>query len=148
MRIFWRRNLFGSFIRAIYNIWGKKIEEIPDREKVWRLVMSETQLNKNGDLHQSFFKDNSGLSCELEILTTVEDCLANRPPGSGIIEISVGEIRNRFEKVNVTHDPLPLKYSHALIVGVKEGGSSLKNEEALLIAKEKLYTWIKKPDFS
>lgn len=148
MRIFWRRNCFGSLVRAFCKLTGKKIKEIPDQEKIWRLVMSETQLNKNGDLHQSFFKDNKGLSCDLEILTSIEDCLANGPPGSGIVEISVGEIRDRFTGVDFRHDPLPNKYSHSLVVGAKEGGVSLKNEEARVIAKEKLYRWIKTPEFN
>ena len=59
------------------------------------------------------------LSVDIVEMTTAEECLSlSNVPGTRLAVLAVGQVRN-FDTQDVVHDPLPSRYSHALVVGEK-----------------------------
>jgi hypothetical protein len=83
-------------------------------------------LENDGTPKPAFFKDNSGLSTDLAILSTKEKSKSGYtnpprwPEESGLVEILVGKVRRASAKaVDIKHDPLveTKNYSHTLFTG-------------------------------
>ena len=59
------------------------------------------------------------LSVDIAELTTPKDCLSfSNNPDTRLGVLVVGQVRN-FDTQDVIHNPLPVRYSHALVVGEK-----------------------------
>ncbi len=72
--------------------------------------------SKNGRPKPAFFRDKSGTSCDLELLTTKDRLLSGRPEGSGIVQFSVEDVREASDQMaDVLHKPLQANYGHCEI---------------------------------
>ena len=109
----WRDGWIGWLVRKIYSTRWKIIEHIPDDEKLWRAVHKKDQLYENGDIKPAFFRDKTGLSCDLARFSTVERSRRgyNPPPwpdAAGLVEIRVTHARAAGS--DVRHKPISGRY--------------------------------------
>lgn len=84
---------------------------MPDHARLWRAVYNHYQVDKKGKLKPGFFKDPDGVSCDLAAYTTEDRARLGlmdppRPDYSGLVEITVGDVRGVSGRCDVKHDPL------------------------------------------
>ena len=115
----WRDGWIGWLVREIYRRKWKIIDHIPGDEKLWRAVYKKDQLYPNGNIKPAFFRDKTGLSCDLARFSTVEQSKRGYAPppwpdAAGLVEIRV--IHARQAGSDVRHKPISGEhpnYSHA-----------------------------------
>lgn len=95
----WKAGLLGYSVRVLFRAVWVNINHIPSNEKLWRAVRKPDQLNKQtGRPKPSFFRDRTGLSCDLARFSTPEESRVGHgaepyPPGSGLVEFTVSDVR-------------------------------------------------------
>jgi hypothetical protein len=106
----------------VYRRLWLRIEVLPDEELLWRVVNKADQVYKNGRPKPSFFRDSSGLSCDLARFSTpARSCAGygerSYPPESGLVEMTTILVREAGS--DVTHRPVTTptrNYAHAQLV--------------------------------
>ena len=114
----WRDGWIGWLVREIYRKKWKIIDHIPDDEKLWRAIYKKEQLYNDGNIKPAFFRDRSGLSCDLARFSSIEKSRLGyipppRPSGTGLVEIGVSHAR--AAGTDVYHKPIMVpapNYSH------------------------------------
>jgi hypothetical protein len=116
----WSDGWRGWLVRRLYRLCWKTIGTIPDPERLWRAFPKKEQLYPDGRIKPAFFRDSSGLSCDLARFSTPETSRLghaisvgrNRPPGTGLVEFTAGAVRARGS--DVKHRPAQEfhNYSH------------------------------------
>ena len=90
----------------------RKRQRLDDADVLWRAVYQQESVNKKtGKVKPAFFKDKTGLSCDLASLTTEELAMRGsninpRPTYSGLVEFSVENVRSPGVDCDVLHKPL------------------------------------------
>jgi len=104
-------------IRQLYRLRWIEISNIPDDELLWRSVYKKDQIYKNGRPKPAFFRDKSGLSCDLAKFSTPERSRRGFadppwPAEAGLVEFSRRDVRDA--KSDVKHKPIatPRNYAH------------------------------------
>lgn len=85
-------------VRKLYRITWQQIRLLPDRERLWRALRQKDQLYPTGEIKPSFFRDRSGLSCDLARFSTPEASRRGHgeqayPAEAGLVEFSVLDVR-------------------------------------------------------
>ncbi|MCU0649094.1 MAG: hypothetical protein MUF00_13925, partial [Gemmatimonadaceae bacterium] len=83
----------GSIARWIVVRRWIVLSKIPSEEVLWRAVRKKEQLYADGRPKPSFFRDKSGLSCDIARFSTVEDSRLGHgevpfPVESGLVRFS------------------------------------------------------------
>lgn len=85
----------------------KNLDPIPGNQCLWRAINKASQLYSDGRPKPSFFRDRSGTSCDLKILTSAKRILKDRPEGAGIVEFTASDVSEASEGLAcVKHKPL------------------------------------------
>ena len=93
-KLLWLENSIGSLARRIACTLWYTISFLPDEEILWRSIhRPRDQLRPSGEVKPSFFRDRTGLSCDLSRFSTVEHSRRDPPPESGLVELSVVSVR-------------------------------------------------------
>jgi len=119
--LIWQATCLGSLARFIYRRFWLTIINIPDKQLMWRSVCRPEQVESDGSLKPGFFKDKSGVSCDLSRFSTVERSrrgygLPPWPIESGLIEFQAGEVKAASSQISwVEHKPSRRlrNYSHS-----------------------------------
>lgn len=126
--------------RLWFRIWRIRLTFIPDKEKLWRALHRADQVYKEtGRPKPSFFRDRSGLSCDLARFSTPERSRRGHgpkpyPPECGLVEISTALVREAGSDVaHVPVNEVPRNYAHTQFVSVVAG------EGLELLARESTY---------
>ena len=117
----WEHTCLGSLARILYKFSWRKIEHIPESQKLWRVVSKPQQIKKDGKPKPSFFRDSTGLSCDLAIFTSIRKCKAGRLPEAGIVEFEVSTVRSPAVGADVGHKPVMVprwNYAHCELTKV------------------------------
>lgn len=121
----WRTGFLGFIARRIHRALWIKISHIPDSEKLWRAVNKPEQVYaKTGKPKPAFFRDKSGLSCDIARFSTPEKSRVGHgpkpyPADSGLIEMDAGLIRKAG--ADVAHRPVKdpkRNYAHAQLTSL------------------------------
>jgi hypothetical protein len=91
---------------------------INNEDKLWR-VIKEQQLKRNGTLKFTFFKDASGLSCDLAKLTNLQKMLNRKEfvsiaEKAGVREFDAATVRSAEIDSDVIHQPEPDNDAHCV----------------------------------
>ena len=119
-KLLWLKNSIGLLARRVARAFWYTVSFLPDEEKLWRSVyLPRDQLKKTGEVKRAFFRDKTGLSCDIARFSTAErsrrghaDPLA-WPAESGLLEFSVASVRKVGS--DVCHVPVrnpPTNYAH------------------------------------
>lgn len=118
-RLLWSKGWRGWLARKLYRLFWRRIRYIPRDEKLWRAVYKKDQVYEDGQLKPAFFRDRSGLSCDLARFSTVERSRRGYslqwPEEAGLVEFSVGLVRDNGS--DVEHAPVRQphqNYAHCL----------------------------------
>jgi len=125
-RTLWQCGFLGFIVRFLFKALWLTIRLIPDEERLWRAVRKPDQVYKDGRLKPSFFRDKSGLSCDLARFSTPEKSrmghgLNPYPPESGLVEIRVLNVRAVGS--DVAHRPITTprrNYAHTEFTSVPD----------------------------
>jgi hypothetical protein len=127
-RQLWKDGLIGYAVRAIYHLTWRRIRWIPDNERLWRALHKRDQVYaKTGMIKPSFFRDRSGLSCDLARFTTPEASRLGHgdqdsPAEAGLVEFRALDVRRCGS--DVQHAPVKTprpNYAHSMFTSVVEG---------------------------
>lgn len=114
----------------------KRIGHIPNGQVLWRTIYKEEQLYPKtskvnpGKPKPAFFRDRSGLSCDLAILSTKEKSRLGygnppRPAYSGLAQFTVDNVRCTPVSSDVHHAPVHLNgeynYAHSMVNDYLDG---------------------------
>jgi hypothetical protein len=124
----WKTGFLGYIVRLLFRMAWININHIPSEEKLWRAVNKPDQVYKDtGRPKPSFFRDRSGLSCDLARFSTPEKSRVGHgtkpyPPDSGLVEFTVSTVRALGSDVvhKPVRDPKP-SYAHAQLTTVLIG---------------------------
>jgi hypothetical protein len=113
-------------VRALYRLTWQRIQLLPDNERLWRAVRQRDQVYATGELKPSFFRDESGLSCDLARFSTPEASRRGHaeqpyPLEAGLVEFKVLDVRAVGS--DVEHVPLqisPRNYAHSQFTSIIE----------------------------
>ncbi len=127
----WTIGLRGSLVRACFRLTRRRIEAIPDGQVLWRVVYRVNQISpRTGEPKPSFFRDISGLSCDLAILTTQRRVQRGRPSGAGIRQFTAGNVRTASDRTSdVVHTPVRVphpNYAHCEVHPALSGSRQKK----------------------
>jgi len=130
--------LLGFITRSLFQIAWIKIRHVPDQERLWRAVNKPDQVyKKTGSPKPSFFRDKTGLSCNLARFSTLERSRVGYgdkayPPESGLVEFTAALVRSAGS--DVAHKPVRVprrNYAHAqLPPGLSGPGEDLLAKQA------------------
>jgi hypothetical protein len=85
-------------VRAVYRLTWVQIRFLPSNERLWRALRQKDQVYETGEIKPSFFRDRSGLSCDLARFSTEEvskrgHAEEDYPPEAGLVEFTVRDVR-------------------------------------------------------
>jgi hypothetical protein len=105
----WRDGFVGYMVRALYRLTWQRIQFLPADEHLWRAFHQRDQVYATGELKPSFFRDRSGLSCDLARFSNPEASRRGHsdkmyPAEAGLVEFRVLDVRAVGS--DVEHDPV------------------------------------------
>jgi hypothetical protein len=106
-------------VRAFYRVAWRRIQLVPDSELLWRALRQRDQVYATGEIKPAFFRDQSGLSCDLARFSTPEASRRGHgkqkyPAEAGLVEFRVVDVRALGSNVRhaPTRDP-QINYAHS-----------------------------------
>src|SRR5213594_140312 len=94
----WRPGFLGLISRALFRMAWIRIQLIPGEERLWRALHKREQVYADGTIKPAFFRDVSGLSCDLARFSTPERSRRGHgrqpyPQETGLVEFRARHVR-------------------------------------------------------